>query len=107
MKLYNMPASQMKCLYIDIYNDDTALLPHSLYTKCITNKGSLHQQSRVAFKTKCGIPLPRTTTSFIYRLMASVAMSMKVTRKKYCSRAAMTTHILVSVLLWIAKINVR
>ena len=52
----------------------------------------LHQEIRVAFKTKQRIFAPKTTTKLIQRRIASDAINMKVTRKKYCKRAAANAH---------------
>ena len=45
------------------------------------------------------MPLPRTITSFIYKFMASVAIIKNVTKKKYCSNAAIKTQMPVKFVL--------
>ena len=50
------------------------------------------QDKMVAFKTKRLIFLPRTITKFMYRLIASAAITMNVTKKKYCNTAPVTAQ---------------
>ena len=46
----------------------------------------------VALRTKWVITYPKTTTSFMYRLIASAPITMKTTSMKYCNMMETMAH---------------